>query len=139
MAIKRVKPSALRAGEKVTLRLRAYPSFDESVIFGVVSEQPTSGGNVRVKLVNNKNSIVLKENTNFRIYVDRGPTVGEVLKGARIGARFKFRNKYGVTKSWVKTGDDRVTLIDDARPAHSLSISAGFPSSEDDNGRVRFF
>lgn len=136
MATKQVKPSDLRAGEKVTLKLRAYPSFEDSVIFGVVSEQPTSGGNVRVKLVNNKNSIVLKENTNFRIYVDRGPTIGEVLTAKPIGFKFAFKNKYGVVKKWVKTGSDRVTLINDDRPAYSLTISEGFPSSEDAGDRI---
>lgn len=142
MAIKQVKPSELRRGEKVTVKIATKESrFDsrESVIYGTVSEQPTSGGNVRVTFLNNKNSIVLKESTNAKVFVDRGPTVGEVLSAAAIGAKFAFKNRYGVTKKWVKTGNDRVTLIDDARPAYSLSISAGFPSSEDDNGRVRFF
>lgn len=133
MAVKRIYFNDLRQGEKVTLKLRD----GESVIVGTVTELPTSGGNARVTLTNNRNSVVITPRTNFRIFADRGPTVGEVLGGLRVGAVFTYRNKYGVTKKWVKTGDDRVTLVDNARPAHSLTISVGFPSAEDAGDRIR--
>lgn len=134
MSVRQITFADLRLDEKVTLKLRD----GESVIVGTVSELPTPGGNARVKLTNNANSVVLKPNTNFRIFADRGPTVGEVLGGFRIGTVFTFFNKHGVTKKWVKSGDDRVTLVDDARPAYSLSISAGFPADEEAGTRIRY-
>lgn len=127
MTQKQITFDQLRLGEKVTLKLRE----GESVIVGKVTEKPTAGGNARVTLTNNANSVVLTPSTNFRIFADRGPTLGEKLNGLPLGAVFKYKNKYGVTKTWIKTGDDRVTLADSTRPAYSLSISAGFPSGDD--------
>lgn len=132
MAQKQIKFADLRLNEKVTLKLRE----GESVIVGTVTQLPTAGGGAKVTLTNNRNSVVVYEDTNFRIFADRGPTVGEILGDYAIGTKFSFLNKYGVRKIWVKTGDDRVTLVDNTRPAHSLSISAGFPSAEEADGRI---
>lgn len=132
MAQKQIQYGDLKLGEKVTLKLRE----GESVIVGTVSTLPTPGGGAKIALTNNANSVVIYENTNFRIFADRGPTVGEVIGAFKVGVVFTFKNKYGVTKTWVKTGEDRVTLVDNTRPAHSLSVSAGFPSTEEDNGRT---
>lgn len=132
MAQKQIQFSDLRQDEKVTLKLRE----GESVIVGTVKVLPTAGGGARIQLTNNANSVVIYEDTNFKIYADRGPTVGEVIGAFRIGTVFTFKNRFGVTKTWIKTGADRATLQADDRPAHSLSISEGFPSSEEDNGRT---
>ena len=132
MTVKQISFGDLRLNEKVTLKLRV----GESVIVGTVVDLPTTGGGARVKLTNNANSVVIYEDTNFRIFADRGPTVGEVLDGFPIGAVFTFLNKYGVTKKWVKTGFDRVTLVDNERPAHSLTISVGFPAAEEAGSRI---
>lgn len=132
MTVKQISFGDLRLNEKVTLKLRE----GESVIVGTVVDLPTTGGGARVKLTNNANSVVIYEDTNFRIFADRGPTVGEVLDGFRIGTVFTFLNKYGVTKKWVKTGFDRVTLVDNERPAHSLTISVGFPAAEEAGNRI---
>ena len=132
MTVKQISFGDLRLNEKVTLKLRE----GESVIVGTVVDLPTTGGGARVKLTNNANSVVIYEDTNFRIFADRGPTVGEVLDGFPIGAMFTFLNKYGVTKKWVKTGSDRVTLVDNERPAHSLTISVGFPAAEEAGSRI---
>jgi len=134
LATKQIQYTDLRQGEKVTLKLRD----GESVIVGTVAVLPTPGGGARIALTNNANSVVIYEDTNFRIFADRGPTVGEVIGDMIVGAVFEFRNKYGVTKRWVKSGDDRATLVDNARPAHSLSISEGFPSAEEAGDRVTF-
>lgn len=133
MAVKQIAFADLRLNEKVTLKLRE----GESVIVGTVVQLPTAGGGAKVKLTNNKNTVVIYEGTNFRIFADRGPTVGDVLGGFQIGDVFTYLNRFGVTKKWVKTGPDRVTLVDDTRPAHSLSISAGFPASEEAGTRIR--
>lgn len=133
MAERQIKFADLRKGEKVTLKLRA----GESVIVGTVTKLPTPGGNAEVTLTNNKNRVVVTPDTNFRIFADRGPTVGEVLGGFYIGQVFTFKNRFGKTKKWVKTGADRVTLVADDRPAHSLSISEGFPSAEEAGDRIR--
>lgn len=130
MASKQIDFAALRDGEKVTLKLRE----GESVIVGTVGAVTPRGGR-KINLVNNANSVVIYDTTNFRIFADRGPTVGEVLEDLEIGTVFGYRNKYGVTKTWVKTGDDRVTEVNDERPAHSLSISGGFPVDEDAEDR----
>ena len=132
MTVKQISFGDLRLNEKVTLKLRE----GESVIVGTVVDLPTTGGGARVKLTNNANSVVIYEDTNFRIFADRGPTVGEVLDSFPIGAVFTFLNKYGVTKKWVKTGFDRVTLVDNERPAHSLTISVGFPAAEEAGNRI---
>ena len=134
MAVKQITFADLRLDEKVTLKLRE----GESLIVGTVVELPTPGQGARVKLTNNANSVVIYEDTNFRIFADRGPTVGEILGGLAVGKVFTFKNKYGVTKKWVKTGSDRVTLVADDRPAHSLSISEGFPAAEEAGDRVVF-
>ena len=134
MAIKQINVSDLRDNEEVTLRLRD----GESVIVGTVEPGFTTGGGRRVSLKNNANSVVIYETTNFRVFVDRGPTVGEVLEGVVVGDVFRYRNKYGVTKEWVVTGYDRVTLVDSDRPAHSLSISGGFPVDEEAGDRLEF-
>lgn len=133
MAIKQIDFAALKDGEKVTLKLRE----GESVIVGTVGAVTPRGGR-KINLVNNANSVVIYDTTNFRIFADRGPTVGETLAAEEIGSVFTFRNKYGVTKTWVKTGEDRVTLVDNTRPAHSLSISAGFPADEEAGDRIEF-
>lgn len=133
MAIKQIDFAALKDGEQVTLKLRE----GESVIVGTVGAVTARGGR-KIHLVNNANSVVIYDSTNFRIFADRGPTVGELLGGEEIGSVFTFRNKYGITKTWVKTGEDRVTLVDNTRPAHSLSISAGFPSDEEAGDRIEF-
>jgi len=132
LASKQISFSDLRKGERVTLKLRE----GESVIVGDVTTLPTAGGGARVSLVNNANSVVIYEDTNFRIFADRGPTVGDVIGEFRVGTVFSFKNKYGVTKTWVKSGEDRATLVDNTRPAHSLSISEGFPSAEEAGDRV---
>ena len=134
MTVKQISFGDLRLNEKVTLKLRE----GESVIVGTVVDLPTTGGGARVKLTNNANSVVIYEDTNFRIFADRGPTVGEVLDGFPIGAVFTFLNKYGVTKKWVKTGFDRVTLVDNERPAPSLTISVGFPAAEEAGSRINW-
>lgn len=133
MTVKQITFADLRKGEKVTLKLRA----NESVIVGTVTELPTNGGNARVTLTNNKNSVVVTPDTNFRIFADRGPTVGEVLGGFAIGTVFTYRNKFGKTIKWIKTGADRATKVDDTRPAYSLSLSVGFPAAEDAGDRIR--
>lgn len=132
MAERQISYSDLRQGEKVTLKLRE----GESVIVGTVSENPTAGGNVRVTLTNNRNSVVLTPETNFRIFADRGPTIQELLGEKPLGTVFEYRNKYDKTLKWVKTGSDRVTLISDDRPAYSLSISAGFTDQGDAEDRL---
>lgn len=132
MTSKQIPYGDLRLGEKVTLKLRD----GESVIVGTVAVLPTPGDGARIALTNNSNSVVIYNNTNFRIFADRGPTVGQVIGEFKVGRVFTFKNKYGVTKTWVKTGEDRVTLVDNTRPAHSLSVSEGFPSAEEDKGRV---
>jgi hypothetical protein len=133
MAVRQITFADLRLNEKVTLKLRD----GESVIVGTVTTLPTPGQNAKVTLTNNKNSVIVTPNTNFRIFADRGPTVGDTLTALQIGKVFTYKNKYGVTKKWVKTGADRVTLVADDRPAHSLSISGGFPVTEDAGSRIR--
>jgi hypothetical protein len=132
LAEKQIDYSDLRSGEQVTLRLRD----GESVIVGTVTDNPTPGGNVRVTLKNNKNSVVLTPETNFRIFADRGPTVGDVLGNLSIGTVFSYRNKFGKTLTWVKSGADRATKVDDTRPAYSLSLSVGFPAAEEAGDRI---
>lgn len=133
MSIKQITFADLRLGEKVTLKLRE----GESVIVGTVTTLPTPGQGAKVTLTNNRNSVIVYQDTNFRIFADRGPTVGDVLGGFAIGTVFTFKNRFNVTKKWVKTGADRVTLVADDRPAHSLSISEGFPASEEAGNRIR--
>lgn len=133
MAIKQINFAALREDERVTLKLRE----GESVIVGTVGAVTPRGGR-KIHLVNNANSVIIYDTTNFRIFADRGPTVGEVLEGEPIGSVFTYRNKYGVTKTWIKTGDDRVTEVNDDRPAYSLSISGGFPVDEEAGDRFSF-
>ena len=133
VSVQQINFSDLKDDEKVTLKLRD----GESVIVGTVDAGYTAQGGRRVTLTNNRNSVVLYRNTNFRIFADRGPTVGEILGGLAVGKVFTFKNKYGVTKKWVKTGSDRVTLVADDRPAHSLSISEGFPSAEEAGDRIK--
>lgn len=132
MAQKQISYSDLRQGEKVTIKLRE----GESVIVGTVATLPTPGGGAKIQLTNNANSVVIYEDTNFRIFADRGPTVGDVIGDLSVGSVFTFKNRYGVVKTWVKSGADRATLVADDRPAHSLSISEGFPSTEEDAGRT---
>lgn len=140
MAQKQITFADLKLDEIVTLKVKTFARSagvpEESVLVGRVTQLPTNGGGAKVTLLNQRNSVVLYETTNFRIFADRGPTVGEVLGGFRIGTVFTFKNKYGVTKKWVKTGDDRVTLVDNTRPAHSLSISDGFPAAEEAGARI---
>lgn len=126
MTVRQIGFDDLGVGEKVTLKLRD----GESVIVGKVSEV-TSLGNKRVVLTNNRNSVVLTPSTNFRIFVDRGPTAAEVLDGLSVGAVFTYFNKYGITKKWVKTAPDRYTRVDadSGRPAVSYS-KLGFPSED---------
>lgn len=116
----------INVGDSVTLKLRE----GESIIVGTVSEI-TGRGNKRVTLANNANSIVLTPLTNFRIEVEREPepTAAEVLDGLQVGTVFTYDNKYGVTKTWVKTAPDRYTRVDEnsGRPAVSFS-RLGFPS-----------
>lgn len=131
MAQKQISYSDLRLGEKVTLKLRE----GESVIVGTVTTLPTPGGGAKVTLTNNRNSVVLYENTNFRIFAER-ETIQDLLGELEVGSVFSYRNKYGKTIKWVKTGNDRVTRIDDERPAYSLSISAGFTDQGDAAARL---
>lgn len=127
MTVKQIGYNDLRLNEKVTLKLRA----GESVIVGKVTTLPTPGGNARVTLTNNKNSVVITPNTNFKIFADRGPTAAEVLDGLRVGAVFNYLNKFGKTKQWVKTASDRYTRVDSnsGRPAVSFT-RLGFPSED---------
>lgn len=127
MAQRQIKFSELRKGEKVTAKLRD----GESVIVGTVTELPTNGGGARITLTNNRNSIVIYEYTNFRIFAEREATVQEILGDLPVGVKFSYRNKYDKTITWIKTGNDRVTKVDDTRPAYSLSISAGFTDQGD--------
>lgn len=127
MAQRKISYSDLKLNEKVTLKLRD----GESVIVGTVTVLPTPGGGARVKLVNNANSVVLYEDTNFRIYADREDTVQEILARKPIGTVFNYRNKHGKVLKWIKTGADRATLVNDDRPAYSLSISEGFTDQGD--------
>lgn len=127
MAQKKIQYGDLKLGEKVTLKLRE----GESVIVGTVSQLPTPGNGARIALTNNANSVVIYEDTNFRIFAERESTVQEILDGFSIGTKFTYRNKYGKTLTWIKTGSNRVTLVNDDRPAYSLSISAGFTDQGD--------
>lgn len=122
MTQRQIQFSDLKLNEKVTLKLRD----GESVIVGKVTQLPTAGGGAKVKLINNANSVVLYEGTNFRIFAEREETVQEVLGNLPVGTKFRYTNKHGKTIEWIKTGSDRVTKVDDTRPAYSLSISAGF-------------
>ena len=133
MSVQQINFSDLKDDEKVTLKLRD----GESVIVGTVDAGYTAQGGRRVTLTNNRNSVVLYRNTNFRIFADRGPTVGDVLDGFPVGTVFSYRNKYDKTITWVKSGPDRVTRVDDDRPAYSLSISGGFPVAEEAGDRFR--
>lgn len=133
MAQKQIQYSDLRLGEKVTLKLRE----GESVIVGTVMTLPTPGGGAKVTLTNNRNSVVLYEDTNFRIFADREKTVQDILSTKSIGYAFSYRNKHGKTLNWVKTGADRVTLVNDDRPAYSLSISEGFTDQGDTESAYR--
>lgn len=132
MAERQITFADLRDGEKVTLRLRD----GESVIVGTVSPGLTPGGGRKVNLTNNANSVVLYERTNFRIFADRGPTAAEAIGALPLGSIFEYRNKYDNVVRWVKSGDDRVTRVDDERPAYSLSISGGF-LADDVEDRLR--
>lgn len=127
MAQKQISYDQLKLNEKVTLKLRE----GESVIVGTVTQLPTPGDGARVTLTNNRNSVVIYEDTNFRIFAEREKTVQDIVAGLRIGAVFTYRNKYGKTLKWVKTGSDRVTLVSDDRPAYSLSVSEGFTDQGD--------
>lgn len=131
MAIRNIDFSDLRDGEKVTLKLRD----GESVIVGTVGEGFTDGGGRKVTLTNNRNSVVIYRDTNFRIFADRGPTIQDLLGDLDIGTVFSYRNKYNKTIQWVKTGEDRVTRVADDRPAYSLSISGGFTDQGDAEAR----
>lgn len=121
----------LKDGQKVTLRLRD----EESVIVGTVDAGFTAQGGRRVSLTNNRNSVVLYRNTNFRIFAER-TTINEVLAEFSVGTVFEYISKYGVRVRWVKSGDDRVTRVDDGRPAYSLSISEGFTDQPDSLDRL---
>lgn len=127
MTQRQIQFSDLKLNEKVTLKLRE----GESVIVGTVVTLPTSGGGAKVALTNNANSVVIYEHTNFRIFADRENTVQDILGGVPVGTKFSYRNKYGKALVWVKTGNDRVTLVNDDRPAYSLSISEGFTDQGD--------
>lgn len=127
MTVKQIGYNDLRLGEKVTLKLRS----GESVIVGTVTTLPTPGGNAKVTLTNNKNSVIVTADTNFRIFADRGPTAAEVLDGLQIGAVFTYKNRFGKTKKWVKSASDRYTRVDadSGRPATSFT-RLGFPSED---------
>lgn len=127
MTVRQIQFADLKVGQKVTLKLRA----DESVIVGKVTEKPTNGGNAKVVLTNNKNSVIVTPRTNFRIFADVAPTAAETLDGLSIGAIFNYRNKFGKTKQWVKTASDRYTRVDadSGRPAVSYT-RLGFPSED---------
>lgn len=127
MTQRQIQFSDLKLNEKVTLKLRE----GESVIVGTVVTLPTSGGGAKVVLTNNANSVVIYEHTNFRIFADREKTVQDVLGELAVGTKFDYRNKYGKILTWIKTGNDRATLVNDDRPAYSLSISAGFTDQGD--------
>lgn len=135
MAQRKINFSDLRLNEKVTLKLRD----GESVIVGTVTVLPTAGGGARVKLVNNANSVVLYEDTNFRIFADREKTVQDIIGALRIGTVFNYRNKHNKVLKWVKTGSDRVTLVSDDRPAYSLSVSEGFTDQGDTESARRIY
>lgn len=132
MAERQITFADLRDGEKVTLRLRE----GESVIVGTVEPDLTVQGGRRVTLTNNRNHVVIYRDTNFRIFADRGPTAAEAIGRLPLGSIFDYRNKYDKVVRWVKSGDDRVTRVDDERPAYSLSISGGF-LAEDVEDRLR--
>lgn len=135
MAQRQIKFADLKLNEKVTLKLRE----GESIIVGKVTKLPTPGGGAEVTLINNANRVVVYEDTNFRIFADREDTVQDILGRLAIGAVFTYRNRFGKTLKWVKTGTDRVTLVDNDRPAYSLSISEGFTDQGDtvSAGRIR--
>lgn len=123
MSIKQIDFAAVKDGQQVTLKLRE----GESVIVGTASH--TERGNVRVTLTNNRNSVVLKPGTNFRIFADVPPTAAEFLAGLPVGATFDYKNKYGKTKSWVKSGENRFTRVGGDLPAVSYTVK-GFPSED---------
>lgn len=127
MAQKQISFDDLKLNEAVTLKLRE----GESVIVGTVTQLPTAGGGAKVTLKNNRNSVVLYEDTNFRIFADREDTVQDILGTVPVGTKFSYRNKYNKAITWIKTGNDRVTQVNDDRPAYSLSISAGFTDQGD--------
>lgn len=131
MAQKQIKFADLRAGESVTLKLRE----GESVIVGSVGEATARGGR-RINLKNNRNSVVVYSDTNFRMFAERDDTIQEVLAEYPVGTIFTYTNKYGKTLKWVKSGADRATLVNDERPAYSLSISEGFTDQGDTSSRL---
>lgn len=131
MAEVKIDFSDLKDGQKVTLRLRD----EESVIVGTVDAGFTTQGGRRVSLTNNRNSVVLYRNTNFRIFAER-TTINEVLAEFSVGTVFEYISKHGARVRWVKSGDDRVTRVDDGRPAYSLSISEGFTDQPDSLDRL---
>lgn len=126
MALRSASYADLKVGTSVRLSLRE----GESVIVGEVSEA-TPGGGLRIALANNANSVVIYETTNFRIEADLPPTAAEVLDELQVGTVFTYGpNRFGVTKTWVKSGDDRYTRVESGRPATSFS-KAGFPGGAD--------
>jgi hypothetical protein len=133
MTVKQIGFSDLKLNEKVTLKL----GYTSTVIEGTVTTLPTAGGNARVTLTNNKNSVVITPDTNFKIFADRGPTAAEVIDGLGVGAVFTYLNKFGKTKQWVKTASDRYTRVDSnsGRPAVSFS-KLGFPSEDASKVRI---
>lgn len=133
MTVRQIQFDDLRLNEKVTLKLRD----GESVIVGTVTTLPTPGGNAKVTLTNNQNSVVITPATNFRIFVDRAPTAADTISNLRVGATFSYLNKFGIRKSWVKSGSDRYTRIDadNGRPAVSYT-KLGFPSEDASKVRV---
>lgn len=126
MAFRTADYAELALGTRVRLSLRD----GESVIVGEVTEA-TPGGGLRVALKNNRNSVVIYEGTNFNIEADLPELASAVLPGLHVGTVFEYGpNKYGVTKVWVKSGEDRYTRVDEERPATSFSV-AGFPGTAD--------
>lgn len=113
---------ALTAGQQVVLTLGG------TRIEGKVKEI-TALGNPRIKIKNNKNTVVLTHRTNFTIEVEQ-EMASDVLDGLEIGEQFEYLNKYGKTFTWIKTGEDRYTKVESGRPATSFS-KLGFPAAAD--------
>lgn len=114
-----VKYNELREGDKVVLTLKG------TTIEGEVTDI-TERGNARVKIAGNKNSVVVTRRTNFTI-TREDPSAASVIDALPIGALFNYLNKFGKTKQWVKSGNDRYTKVEEGKPAVSFS-KLGFPA-----------
>lgn len=115
----------LKLNDEVTLTLPAKGERKETVIHGKVTDI-TGIGNKRVTIDGNRNSVVLTPRTNFVIET-ADPSAADIIDALPIGALFDYLNKFGKTKRWVKSGEDRYTKVETGKPAVSFS-KAGFPA-----------